>query len=238
MMKKQIIDYLKYLKTPLDITDSKEWKPKEIEVLKNYQNLAPKLFNDLKSDNCLTFEDVFPTRSVEALDERLRQNERFVKFTRIASNISNNLPKSSMILGAEEQWTIFLSLYLSQCEQIKSLFEDYILKVNRRLPEKKRECLKSFVTLGPLISVLKKYKSGKYAHLFTEIDVDLRNAVAHLKYDFVDDEVGYGKNKRITTHNLIFKYRMISALLAILFGNKTKAFAKEFEELAREKGAI
>lgn len=238
MVKKQdVLDYLRYLKTPLDIADPKIWKPEEIKVLKSYQSLAPELFKDLKADNCLSFRDVSPILSPAAIDEIRRQDDRLVKFTLITTNIANSLSKSSKIFGAYEQWFIFLSLYLSGCEQIKDFFLDSIKKANKKLPPKKRERFRGFVTLSPLINTLKKYKNGKYAPLFSEIDVDLRNAAAHLTYEFSDDEIIYD-NKKITTLDLILKYRMISALVAILFGNKMKAFAKEFEELAKHMGFI
>lgn len=236
--KQEILDFLEYLKTPLDIADPKEWKPEEIEVLKKYQSLAPELFADLKADNCLNFSDVFPVQLPEAMARVNREDNRLARFTQITSNITNSLAKSKKIFGAEEQWFIFLSLYLSECERIKSLFLDSIRKINKKLPPKKRQRLKGFITLGPLITILRNYKKGKYAYLFSEIDVELRNGVAHFSYEFLNDKIQYGDNKTISTLALLFKYRKISALLAILFGNKTKAFAKEFEQLAKKMGVI
>lgn len=237
VQRQDVLDYLKYLKTPLDIADPKAWKPKEIKVLKSYQSLAPELFKDLKADNCLSFSDVFPVQSRQAIDEICRQDDRLEKLTLITTNIANNLPKRSKFFGAEEQWFIFLSLYLSECEQIKSLFLDSVKKVNKKLLPKKRERLKGFITLGPMINILKNYKNGKYGPLFSEVDVDLRNAIAHLTYEFSDDEIEYG-NKKISTLDLIFKFRKVSALVAILFGNKLKTFATEFEQLAKHMGWI
>lgn len=115
-----------------------------------------------------------------------------------------------------------LSLYLSLCEHVKSLFSDSIRKINKRLPPKKRKRLKGFITLGPLVWILRNYKKGKYACLFSEIDVDLRNAAAHFMYEFLNDKIRYGDNKTISTLDLLFKHGKISALLAILFANKTK----------------
>jgi len=237
VQRQDVLDYLKYLKTPLDIADPKAWKPEEIKVLKSYQKLAPELFKDLKADNCLSFSEVFPVQSPQAIDEMRGKDDRLVKSTWMTTNIANNLLKSGKIFGAEGQWFILLSLYQCECEQIKSFFLDSIKKVNKRLPPKKRERLKSFVTLGPMIRILKNYKKGKYVSLFSEVDVDLRNAVAHFAYEFSDDEIEYA-GKKISTLGLVFKFRKVSALVAILFGNKLKAFAAEFEQLAKRMSWI
>jgi len=236
--KEVVLGFLEYLKTPVDIAGPKVWKPKEIEVIKEYQRLAPEFFADLKADKCLNFQDVFPTEPLEAVVSIQSKENALLNSIHITINISNKLPKSSQVFEAEEQWSIFLSLYLSLCELVKNLFSDSIRKINKRLATKKRKRLKSFITLGPLIWILRNYKKGKYSYLFSEVDVDLRNAAAHFSYEFLDDRIKYGNNKTISTLHLLLKYRKISALLAILYASKTKAFAPEFERLAQKIGLI
>lgn len=73
---------------------------------KNHQRLTPEFFTDLKAYKCLSFEDVFPTQSAEAVASRQKEEDALLNSIHITINISNKLPKSGQIFSAEEQWSI------------------------------------------------------------------------------------------------------------------------------------
>ena len=95
---------------------------------------------------------------------------------------------------------------------------------------------KKFVPLGPFLVVMNAYRKGKFSKLFAEIDIDLRNAVVHFSFDFLDDEISYD-GKSIPTLDFVSKYRKVAALFAVLFSSRVKAFAKEFEEIISRSDA-
>jgi len=224
----EIIRFLEELQKPVDIARAPDFTPEEIPVIKRYQDLAKELFTDLKADGYISFEDV---------KEAPEEIERRSKFTKITTDLANKLMKTKEFV-AQEQFFILLSLYLWECEVTKNLFREQLIKnINAHLPPKRRVKIGKHVTLGPFVEVMKRYRKGKYVDLFSDINVDLRNAFAHFKFDFPDDEILYF-NKSISTLDLIYNYRKITALPVVLYLSREKAFANEYKLMARNAGII
>jgi len=59
ILKEKALEYIIYLKQPIDITDNKYWTREENLTIKKFQENIRELFSSLKNDNCINFEDVF-----------------------------------------------------------------------------------------------------------------------------------------------------------------------------------
>jgi hypothetical protein len=229
--------FIEYIKRPRDLTGP-HFSREENERIKQYQSLAPLFFQDLKNDGFLKFEDLYPSNNTK-LVEIERQGDNFVRFTKLASGISNKLFGN---FSADEQYFILGLIYMFWCEEIRALFVDFIHDINKTLLHPVD--LKRFPTLGPLISVLSQYKDGKYQDLFSDIDCDLRNSFAHFTFSFDDEknEIVYYDNsrneKRINAKDFIRLIRLTSALFTVLYAEQTKVFAPEYQSFVnrvREK---
>jgi len=192
---------------------------------------------DLKNDGYYIFTDAFldDINEIEKLDA---QDRNIVKFTKFTTSLSNKLSKTKEF-DAEEQWFILLNLYLSLCESIKSLHLKYIRDVYDNLSDKSGYRIGNFVTLYPFVETMRRYKNGKYVKLFESINVDLRNSIAHLDYYFEDGNNNiYYKATHIEGTDFILNYRKIAILFAILYIDRSKVFANEYEQKAKDHGLI
>jgi len=224
--------FIEYIKKPTDLTGL-HFSQEENERIRRYRSLAPQLFQDLKNDGILKFEDFFPSDNTK-LAEIEKRDVNIARFTKLASDISNKL---SANFSADEQYFILVMIYVFWCEEIRALFIDFIDHINETLSCPVRRG--RFPGLRFVISVLSKYRDGKYRDLFSDIDCDLRNSFAHFDFSFDDEknEIVYYDNerneKRICARDFIKLFRLIPALLAILYAEQIKVFASELESLNR-----
>lgn len=210
-------------KKPFDMRSS-VWKPEDNARIEKLQILAKAFFEDLKDDNVIDLYDVFrsPIDPMEIL-----------KQTRNILSILTKLPKIDEFTG-DDQFLILCALYLFVVEQINTLFLGYIVKIYYTLPEdvRKRDKIKkpnSKSTLRPVINVLQKYKSRQYSNLFSDIDINLRNAIGHFSFHFGEKDIIYN-GKTISGQDFLILIRKMVILFQILLGTPQKIFANEAKE--------
>ena len=194
--KDKLLRLAKYLKQSLEFYKDPVYTPEEKEAIKKFEHLAFEFYKALKEDGYITFSEV---------DKR--EEERRPRFTKTIMDISNKLVKTSEFT-AEESWFILLSLYCWICEMIKNFLLDVAFKIYRDLENKEWQ---GFLTLAPFVGIMNRYKNGRYAFLFSEIDVDLRNSFVHGRIDFLNGEMKYydsrGKKKVLKLDTFISKYK-------------------------------
>ena len=172
------------------------------------------------------------------MNKIVETDKQIVEFSKFTTELSNKLVGTEE-LHAEEQWYILLNLYLSMCEMIKFQYDDYIRDIYNDLTDKSGLNLGRFLTMWPFKEIMIRYKDGKYSDSFVFINVDLRNAIAHMSYRFDEnDNTIHYSDTSIEGLELLKLYRMSSVLFSLIFINKMKVFSEEYEEFAKEKGII
>lgn len=218
----EISRLIEYLEQPLEFYEDPIYTSEEKEAIKKFEDLAFEFYMDLKRDGYVTFSE---------LNEK--EEERRRRFTRIVMDISNKLVRTSEFT-AEESWFILLSLYCWSCEIIKNFLLEVAIEIYRALEGKEWQ---GFMTLTPFVGIMSRYKNGRYAYLFSEIDVDLRNSFVHGKIGFLNDEMEYydSRGKRYSLELAVFlsKYKKIPPLYATLFFCRKKVFVAEIKEFAK-----
>lgn len=220
--KDEVMRLIKYLEQPLEFYNDPVYTSEEKAAIEKFEHLAHEFYKALKGDGYVTFSE---------LDAK--EEERRSRFTKIVMDISNKLVRTSEFT-AEEGWFILISLYCWSCEMIKNFLLDIALKIYHDLEGKEWQ---GFMTLAPFVGIINRYKNGKYAFLFSEINVDLRNSFVHGKIDFLNDEMEYydsnGKMKSLRLDAFLSKYKKMAPLYATLFFTRKKVFVDEIREFAK-----
>lgn len=232
---KDALLFAKWIQEPVEFRNEVLSKDKNKRI-EEYQKQAKSFFNDLKSDGIITFQNVFLDRDsiLQRFDFRREQ------LLKLSMNIQKKLWYSKEFTG-DEQFFILCMIHNYFTESIKSLFLPYVREIHKRLPKKvrKRIKLKSILTLGPVMKVLRKYKRGKYKGLFSDINIDLRNSIAHFTTSFGEENVFYkvkGKDEPISGHDFLLIVKKLVFLDAVLVHSIMKVFPTEVkQELKRRK---
>jgi len=224
-----IRQFIQSLKKPFDMRN-KIWKPEDNERIEKLQNLTKAFFESLKLDNIIKLNDVFhsPKDPLEIL-----------KQTRNNMSIYSKLYKTDEFTG-DEQFLILCSLYLFWVEQIKTLFLPYIERIYYAIPKnvRKKERIRkanSKSTITPVLDVLRKYKNGKYSALFSDINVELRNAIAHFNFYFGETDITYD-GRTISGQDFLVLVKNVTLLFPILHGTPQEIFANEMIDELRKRG--
>ena len=210
--------FAKWIQEPVEFRSETLSKPLNNRV-GEYQTLAKLFFTDLKSDGIITFTNVFSNTS--EIDSR-----RVYQLIELSSNISQKLFDTKEFTG-DEQFFILCMIYNSIVEHIKLLFLPYIGDIFQHLSNEYRKGKRkpnNRSTLGPVMEVLRTYKNGKYIKLFSDINVMLRNSIAHFTIFFGDEDIFYDGNSISGGEflSLIYKLKLLYSILS-------KSIMKEFE---------
>jgi len=224
--KEEILGLIEALDKELKLYEDPAYSPDEKGDIKKFEELAFDFYRNLKEDGHITLE--IPRH------ER-KEDKRMARFSRIAIDISNKLLKIEEF-KPEEQWYILLSVYCWWCEVIKNLLSEIAKKIYRDL--KGEEWGNEFMTMGPFLSIMKKYKDGKYVPLFSNINLDLRNSFVHGKIDFPNNEVIYydskGEEKKVSLKDFLSQFKKLPPLFTYLFAYRMKVFREEIREFAKK----
>ncbi len=215
---KDVAWFVKWIKEPVEFRS-----PKLSKILNDrvgeYQILANPFFTDLKSDGIITFTNVFSnTPEIASL--------RTYQLIELSSSISTKLYDSKEFTG-DEQFFILCMIHNSIVEHVKLLFLPFIADIFQHLSTEDRKGKRkpnNASTLGPVMGVLRAYKNGKYLELFSDIDVTLRNSIAHLTIFFGDEDIIFNSNSISGREFLIRLYK-----LKLLYSVLSKSIMKEFE---------
>jgi len=224
--------FIQSLKKPFDMRGSL-WKPEENVRIEQYQNLARAFFLDLKNSSVITLYDVLypPFAPFD--------HNKIIKLVKINIGIMEKLPKINEFTG-DEQFFILCNNYLFWVEQVKSILLPFVERIYNTIPKTEREKKKIVKpnfrsTLRLVMTVLINYRNGKYSDLFSDIDVDLRNAIAHPNIDFGETKIMYD-NKSISGLDLITLIRKMALLFTILYNISTLVFTEETIQELRKRG--
>ena len=227
--KDEVLKLIGHLEKPLEFYKDPVYTQEEKEVIKKFEELTGEFYKDLKNDKHVIFR-------ISKRDEK--EEKRILRFTKMVIDISNKLVRTEEF-NAEEGWFILLSLYCWNCEMIKNLLLDVTVKIYESLEGKAWE---DFMTMGPFIDIMNRYKNGKYTFLFSEIDVDLRNSFVHGKIDFPNNEIEYydsnDNKKKLKLDAFLSKYKKMAPLYATLFFYEKKIFLDEIKDFAKKKGFL
>ena len=219
--------FIQSLKKPFDMRGSL-WKPEENVRIEQYQNLARAFFLDLKNHGVITFYDVFNA----PID-----HEKIKKLVKINIDIMIKLPIINEFTG-DEQFFILCNSYLFWVEQIKSILLPFVERIYSTIPKTERKKIRKpnfRSTLRPVMTMLTNYQNGKYSDLFSDINVVLRDAIAHSNIDFGETEIMYD-SKSISGSDLITLIRKMAFLFTILYNTSTLIFAEETIQELRKQG--
>jgi len=175
----EFLNHIKRLESPLKLYDDPTYSTKEKETIAENEKLVEAFYFDLRKHGFLDVREIGSYKKTET--------ERILKFTKTAINISNKLFAKDF-WESEEQWFILLSLYCWWCEMIKNQLTPIANKIYKSSTGKD---FKNFMMLGKFMEIVCSYNNGKFAKIFSEIDVDLRNSFAHGNIDFPNNEVLY-----------------------------------------------
>lgn len=225
--KEEILKLIEYLEKPLEFYEDPVYTTQEKEAIQKFEHLAFEFCKSLKKDGYITFSK-----------RDKKEEERVAIFTKIIVDISNKLARTTEF-NAEEGWFIILSLYCWVCEMIKNSLSDVAIKIYRNLESRE---WKGFMTMTPFVKTMSRYKNRKYAFLFSEIDVDLRNSFVHGKIQFPYIEIEYrdsdNQKKQLKLEAFLTKYKKIAPLYATLFLYRRKIFVDEIRVFAKSKGFL
>ena len=228
--KEEILGLIELLDKQLLLYEDPVYSPEERKDIKRFEKLTLELYSDLKKDGYIT---------LKIPEQERKEGLRMARFSKIAVDIPNKLLKIEGF-KAEEQWYILLSVYCWWCEAIKNVLSEVAIKIYQSLKGKEWE--KEFITIGPFINVMNEYRGGKYASLFLDITVDLRNSFVHGKVDFPNNEVVYYDSKeaekKISLKDFLSQFKRLPPLCTYLFAYRLKPFREEIEEFARKSGFV
>jgi len=210
--------YAKWIQEPVEFRSTKLSKPLNDRV-GEYQTLAKPFFTDLKSDGIITFNNVF-SNTLE-IDSR-----REYQLIELSSNISQKLFDTKEFTG-DEQFFILCMIHNSTVEHIKLLFLPYVGDIFQHLSNEDRKGKRKpnkRSTLGPVMEVLRAYKNGKYLELFSDINVMLRNSIAHFTISMGEEDIFYNNNSISGSEFLQLVYK-----LKLMYSVLLKSIMKEFE---------
>lgn len=214
----EIAWFIKWIKEPVEFRSPKLSKTLNDRV-GEYQILAKQFFTDLKSDGIITFTNVFSNTPWIV-------SQRTYQLIELSSNISIKLFDTKEFTG-DEQFFILCMIHNSIVEHVKLLFLPYIGGIFRHLSNEDRKRKRkpnNKSTLGPVMEVLLAYKNGKYLELFSDINVMLRNSIAHFTIFFGDEDIFYNGNSISGGEFLSLVYK-----LKLLYSVLSKSIMKEFE---------
>jgi hypothetical protein len=228
--------FVKWIQEPVEFRSEVLSKDKN-ERIGEYQKQAKSFFNDLKSDDIITYQNVF-------LDKHSivqRSDLRRIKLLELSANMTNKLWNSKEFTG-DEQFFILCMIHNYFTESIKSLFLPYVKEIFNALDEKvqkrlfKKGKLPSTLTLGPVMKVLREYKKGKYKDLFSDINVNLRNSIAHFTISFGEKNISYNGG-HISGSEFLLLVIKLELLDAILSHSIMKEFPIEVKQYLSKKAA-
>lgn len=222
----EFLNFIKRLESPLKLYDDPNYSTTEKETIAENEKLVEAFYFDLRKDGFLDLKEIGNNKT---------ENERILKFTKTTINIANKLLTKDF-WEPEEQWFILLSLYCWWCEMIKNQLTPIAKKIYK---SSKGKDFKKIMMLRKFMEIVCSYGNGKFAKIFSEIDVDLRNSFAHGNIYFPNNEVVYFKKTtelRLPLEEVYFKFRMIPAVYAHLFSYPQKVFVDKLKENGKKKG--
>jgi len=227
---KDAILFADWIQEPVEFRNKVYSKDKN-ERIGEYQQMAKFLSNDLKAEGITNFQNVILDREsiMQTFDDQLLQLN-----TGIILKLWN-----SKELNGDEQFYILCMIHNYWVESIKSLFQQYVRGIHTHLPKKeqKRIKLQKQPTLGPVMKVLRTYKNGRYTDLFSDINVRLRNAIAHSSISFGDKDISY-KGGPISGGELLRLIFLLPMLKTILSDSIIKSFDSEVIMYLIKRGLI
>ena len=223
--------FAKWLQEPVEFRSKSLSKPLNDRV-GEYQLLAKDLFHDLKRDGIISFTNVFS--NIPMSDSR-----KTYQLILLSSNISQKLWDTKEFTG-DEQFFILCMIHNSIVEHIRLLFLPYIGDIFNHLPpidRKGRKKPSRRTTLGHLMNVLRLYKRRKYVDLFSDINVELRNSIAHFTIFFGDGDIYYNGNSISGGDFLLIVYKL-KLLYSVLSKFIMKVFESEAIQELKKRGII
>jgi hypothetical protein len=216
---KDAVLFADWIQEPVEFKN-KVYSKDQNDRIGEYQQLAKFLSNDLKAEGITNFQNVI-------LDQESIMQTSNHQLLQLNTGI---IPKlwTSKELNGNETFYVLCMIHNSWVENIKSLFQQYVRVIYTHLPKKeqKRINLPRQLTLGPVMKVLRAYKNGRYTNLFSDINVDLRNAIAHFNISFGDKDISYNDDV-ISGSELLLLVFLLPMLRIILSDSIMKAFDSE-----------
>jgi len=222
------IRFAKWIQEPVEFRSTSLSKTLNDRV-GEYQILANDLFYDLKSDEIITFTNVF-------FNIPMYVDRRIYQLMVLSSNISEKLFDTKEFTG-DEQFFILCMIHNSIVEHVKLLFLPYIGDIFKHLPpidRKGKSKPSRRTTLGPVMDILRIYKRRKYVDLFSDINVALRNSIAHFTISFCEEDIFYNSNPISGGDFLLLVYKL-KLLYAVLSKSIMKAFENEAIQELRDR---
>lgn len=229
--RKMLLELISNSEKTLNFYDDPIYTAEEKATIKNYENLAFNFFTDLKADGFIG-AGTFPSNEREKLEQ-----DKTIKFFKIAMDISNKLV-STKEFAPNEQWFLLITVYCWYSEMIKNLLIREAKSIYKSFEAKD---FRVFMTLGSFLREVRRYKNGKYASLFEDVDSDLRNSFNHANINF-NSEITYqdndGNAKSIKPEKMLSISKKIAPLYGTLFAYRLKVFLPEMKYLAKQKGYL
>lgn len=209
---------------------------KDQNEIKDYINLSLKLFNKLKEENFHKLESRYPNLNTDKnidLNKYLDRDERKIRNILKTGLADNEICKLNNVdIGLRFK----LLAYLTYSESILFLFEEIIkTKSNQNL---------NYLVLSKLQKeIIDDENYNDFKILFSRLNENLRNAIAHSDYEITDKEIKYFYYNRNTKKNEsnsisidVFQINLLklSLLFDILLIQIDKPFLKEIEQIYSE----
>ncbi len=165
-----------------------------------YKYIGEKLFNKLEEDGIFNKKCI----TVEQRRKDIKKIDLCLLWPKIESLGRSEKTKE---FSDFDRTFLLLTFYLFLCENIKNILDKEIYeKICDKLPDGKnlREKIRTYVSLHYSIKILESYIECKKISdnkVFSLIDIDLRNSIAHFTFEDNEDFLNYPKNSVINQLN-------------------------------------